>query len=138
MIEGRCISKWANNLAARLTPQNPNRGALFTFSPYYTSTYSNMKRPHTPETDESIKKYKSQKYLDTQITTVKNLRKQGCNRGQIRRATGISSTTQRSVENSNTLRREPRVHHRRKSIDDNTVWKMIKALHGSYYHRTWS
>ena len=95
-----------------------------------------MKRPHTPETSEETQIHKYQKHLDTpQKTRIKLHKNEGKTRQQIREETGISISTQKRVEKSKTCRTEPRVHHRRGKIDENTIDKMIKALHGSYHHR---
>ena len=98
-----------------------------------------MKRSRTSEksVDELI--YVSKKHLCTfQKTQMNLLEKQSKRRAQIRKKTKISESTQKTIYNFKTLRRKSRVRHKRKKIDDDIVQKMIKTLHESYHHKTWS
>ena len=101
-----------------------------------------MKRPHTPDQQADGKadelKHVPKKHLTTpRKSQLDLLRKQGKTRDECKEETGISQTAQKDAAHSSTLRREPLERHRRKKIDDDTTQKMIKALHGSYHHKTW-
>lgn len=94
-----------------------------------------MKRPHTPELTEHV----PNKHIRTpQKAEVKSTLKKGASYRDVYKDTKIPKRTQQRIKASTTARTEPREHHRRGKIDEDTTQKMIRSLHGSYHHRCWT